>query len=833
MFFRGPAPGIGFMSATGDINAINLLFTAEEARLNDIAAGTYEANLASNRYYYDWQGSQQLLPTMMNGDPEGFAASLRTALPLVNTLRLAFNAHSFDANGALHAQYERFLAAAAAQGFKIIMTYHDGAMQRAGSGDGLTAAEIETALRTTIITEAETAWGQMIEWMGDHQTVARAVTGYELSNEPAAYERVVDLTARGGKVEAEARMVELYARHSVMLAEQISAAFPQARILVPGWGFSGRFAEFSTVTFDGTSAADFLRAALGDALMWSAHVYPGWHGGVDVTSTAQVTDALDAAFASILGDDILVTETNLHGTQINDFSQSPTVVTLYSRLQEWFADHDIGIGWFPGAQAGGSSLVTVDPDQQLRILHQHSYAFAMNAFSLDDRVAGLAGNDVLRAETIAARLRNEVNDHDYTANAAFDPVNLLGTAFGYDGNDVLSGAGMANNFLYGGRGNDQLNGATHEDYLFGQYGDDILRGGLGADLLYGGTGNDLLRGAAGRDTLEGGSGADRFDAGSGNDLITDFRAPAGDLLYLGRGYSIWAEVEKRISYAAVNGPLKNDVVITHADSSTTTLLDARSSFVAGAMLWAGAATKVEGTQNSEQIAMGYQDIDGQTFSTVLYSVAAGAGNDTVTGTTGADWIQGNSGADRLFGLDGNDSLLGDIGADHLIGGNGNDMLIAGHGNDRIDGGFGRDTILLGAGNDIAFGGAQNDTLHGNDGANQMHGGDGNDRLYSGRGGSSLFGDAGDDVLFADLRIAGHSLTGGAGADSFVFNGLVNGVVTRSVITDFDRAEDRLIVEGRSINLANLPNGMSTRQTAGGLQLVLEPGHVVLFEDLIL
>lgn len=811
------------MSATSNINAITIAFAAETAASGDTAAGTYETNLAANPYHYSWQGDQQILPVAMSGDPEGFVQGLRAALPAVNTLRLSFNAFSFDAAGNLHPEYERFLSEAARQGFRLLMTYTDGEIQRLGSGGTLTAEAIETELREgDVITRAASAFDRMLDWMDRHPGVADTVWGYELANEPAAYERVVDFSPRGTKGDAEARMIELYAHHMADLADLVADRAPDARILVGGWGFSGRFQEFADNMVGSISAADYLRGRIGDALVWSAHAYPGWHPGTDATDPAAVRAALQAAYAPVLADDILLTETNIFGATVNDFTAAPNAVAAFARVQEWWAEQGIGITWSPGAQAGGSSLVSVDPGAQLRFLHQHSYAFAMNAFSLDDRDPAHAGNEALRATVVTGRLRNEETDPGYDPAARFDPVNGLGTAFGHDGNDTLSGADMANNFLYGGRGNDRLLGAEAEDFLFGQYGNDILHGYAGADLLFGGSGADLMRGGAGADTLEGGAGADRFDARAGNDLITDFAA--GDLLHLGRGYKTWAEVAARISVVAVNGPLINDVMIRHADGSRTTLLDAKGLIGAAQLVFSGKADWVEGTSQAEYIGYGWQDFDGQSVGQVRRIAAAG-GNDVVVGTGGADTLDGGSGHDRLEAGTGRDLLLGGTGNDLLRAGDHADTLIGGQGDDRLIGGAGHDVLHAGAGRDTLYGGDGDDSLALGASGGLAAGGLGNDRLQTGTGAATLSGGAGDDLLIANLSQTGHRLAGNGGADTFMLHSAGSGGRSLTVIEDFGRT-DRLIFEGHRL----LPENASGTRSGPDLVILLEPGHRLLLED---
>ena len=73
---------------------------------------------------------------------------------------------------------------------------------------------------------------------------------------------------------------------------------------------------------------------------------------------------------------------------------------------------------------------------------------------------------------------------------------------------------------------------------------------------------------------------------------------------------------------------------------------------------------------------------------------AGAGNDTLTGSSSGDQVHGDGGKDRLLGENGNDSLWGDAGDDSLNGGNGHDVLLAGDGFDYVTGGAGNDSFVF-------------------------------------------------------------------------------------------------------------------------------------------
>ena len=69
--------------------------------------------------------------------------------------------------------------------------------------------------------------------------------------------------------------------------------------------------------------------------------------------------------------------------------------------------------------------------------------------------------------------------------------------------------------------------------------------------------------------------------------------------------------------------------------------------------------------------------------TMLENVAAGDGNDTLTGTDQANEIHGGRGDDILMGLGGNDLLFGEAGDDRLVDGDGNDTYSGGEGTDEL------------------------------------------------------------------------------------------------------------------------------------------------------
>lgn len=179
---------------------------------------------------------------------------------------------------------------------------------------------------------------------------------------------------------------------------------------------------------------------------------------------------------------------------------------------------------------------------------------------------------------------------------------------------------------------------------------------------------------------------------------------------------------------------------------------------------------------------------------------AGAGFDTVRGSSLDDTILGDTGGDRLIGGTGNDRLIGGGGNDFLRGQAGNDVLLGERGADRMVGDLGNDRLIGGLGRDTLSGGAGSDRLFGNGFADTLRGGTGNDRLEGG---------AGPDAL-----------TGGAGADTFVYR-LGTGT---DRITDFQDGIDRILIRAPAdltVNLSFTRQGDDVRVAATNLLILIE------------
>ena len=652
-----------------------------------------------------WQDPVQTIPIGMNGNPEAFVAAIKSGLPLVNNLRVLFNEFSFNADGSLNPQMQRFLAAAAAKGYELTMCYGSGQAQGIGRNDAanpaLTNAQAVSALNANHKVMAE-GWAKMLTWMDHHIAVKDKVYGWELMNEAAGYRNTVRANGTQGSLDT-ASFVELYAKHAIELSKLIQSR-SDGHVLVGGWGYNGDFLTLAKTMIGAKTALDHMRDAIGSDLVWSAHLYPGWMGTENIIIPEVLQARLAAIYAPLLGDKILVTEVNIHGT-IDNPKNAVDKFDAFAASVNWFANKGIGLGWFPGVQEGAAHLAYIEANGAVTYRHQHSLAHALDAYSLGTAPVAISGAQTITAHLVTARLKNEAYE-TALGEATFDTAKKAGFAFGYDGDDTIKGTDLSNDFLYGGKGKDNLAGGQGDDFLFGQDGADSINGGSGIDHLFGGLGADSLNGGAGSDVMAGGKGDDLYWVSSAKDMIHEFAAEGID--------GIVTTLSSLALISSIPGQFLNVENLAYA-----------------------------GTGDFHGVGNAANNL-----------IVGAAGNDALMGGAGNDNLQGGAGKDSLTGGSGADRLQGGAGADRLDGGLGIDTAVYMAATAGIRANLGANAGLGEAAGDV-FVSVENlqgslfaDALYGNGGANYLFGMDGAD---------SLSGGAGNDCL-----------KGGRGADAFVF-----------------------------------------------------------------
>jgi len=643
-----------------------------------------------------WQDAAQMIPVAMNGDPEGFVAAIRSGLPLVNNLRVLFNEYSFNPDGTLHPQMERFLAAAAANGYQLTITYGGGDAQNLGIGNAtwgaLTNAAADAALRANYA-DVSGAWTKMMTWMETHSAVKGAVYGWDLMNESAGYRH--SIKANGADAShSVASFAKLYADHMIGLSDLVQGR-AEGKVLVGGWGYNGDFLSLDKTAIGTGSVLDYIRKGVGADLVWSAHLYAGWMGTGKVTSPAELRAKLDTLYAAVAGDDVLITEINAHGA-VDNAAKAPDVADMYVAAYDWFADNGIGLGWYPGLQTGAAHLLSIEGKNALNYRHQHSLAHAMDAYSLGSNPVASAGAETTQLTLIDARLRNEAYQVA-AGEALFDAVRKAGFGFGYGGDDTLTGTDGSNDFLYGGTGADALSGLLADDFLFGQAGDDRLSGGGGIDHLFGGAGADTLDGGLGRDALAGGEGDDTYILTSTIDTIVEYANAGVDTVQTGLA---------AFSMAAPQFKFVENLTYTGAVGFTGTG-NALNNIITGSggadRLTGGAGDDVLRGGTGADLLNGGAGIDTASYlnaasrvvASLAFATAAPSFGDAqkdmfisienLEGSGFGDALSGNAGANILWGMGGDDVLWGRGGADALFGGAGADVFVfkAGSAADRV------------------------------------------------------------------------------------------------------------------------------------------------------
>lgn len=406
-------------------------------------------------------------------------------------------------------------------------------------------------------------------------------------------------------------------------------------------------------------------------------------------------------------------------------------------------------------------------------------------------------------------------------------------AYGGAGDDTLTAtfSGATDIIAYGGDGHDWMDltirGQKGDSFRFIQ-GPDLLftnattghsahMVGFESFTLRLGAEDDFVRGNRFTNYFDVGAGRNHVFAGGGDDIVS-YVAGHHNHLFGGVGVDRLAVFFDRATTFAINPDGSVDDGrggISNGFEAFQVTMDAM--IADGSLVTLGAlADRFTGAKGDDTVfgGAGNDILDGT------------AGNNRLSGQDGDDTLTAGLGNDALSGGVGNDSLVGGGGRDHLMGDAGNDTLTA-QGHSKLEGGGGDDLLqeVVPAGFDTMLGGNGNDTLK-SSGDSSLSGGAGNDVLFGGRGHETLLGGDGNDTISNEAgrdqladRIDGGSgddvlnlyyypsiISGGSGADHFVFSYIQTGIAgwVVSNITDFASVEDQL--QFHQIGVIQLPPG---------------------------
>lgn len=345
--------------------------------------------------------------------------------------------------------------------------------------------------------------------------------------------------------------------------------------------------------------------------------------------------------------------------------------------------------------------------------------------------------------------------------------------------EILNRALTANGatLQYGTSGADTLSGDLWRDSILGGAGDDDLSGDGGDDRLFGGDGADILTGGLGDDELVGGLGADTYvyALGDGDDRIinADWEG-MGDVLQLTGGI-LAADVVVTRSGA--------DAVLTFAGGGSITLQEQFSGFGVSTIAFASGPDWTLADIYARYLeTAGTPDDD---------YIEASEGDDVLEGGAGNDELMGREGSDTyLFAPGDGDDIVYDYGSDPAF-----DQIVFAAGLDstgvtvqRVDGSPDDILLVFATGESVRI--AEALYLDPSESA-----GSGVEQITFGDNVVWTRADLYDAWLDAattsgDDRIEGFSLyddvlTGGAGADTFVFRR----TFSDDVVTDFSLTDD--------------------------------------------
>ena len=423
--------------------------------------------------------------------------------------------------------------------------------------------------------------------------------------------------------------------------------------------------------------------------------------------------------------------------------------------------------------------------------------------------------DLGRALSVAVSYTDGYGQLETVVSAAKAPVaqpvvvNATGTA----GNDLLPGNAL----------NDTLRGALGNDTLLGYSGDDLLIGGDGLDVLQGGDGSDLYVMEVLKDHLaaevndQGTTGIDELrliDTKTGT--LSIFANDVGlERVVIGTGTApvavTTATFALNINAAAAPNALTiigNGGRNTLIGSAFADVLDGR----AGADVLQG--NSGDDTFLVDNVGDAITELAGQgtdrVLSSATYILPANVENLELSGSAAINGT-GNALANRLSGNGARNVLDGGAALDLLQGGEAGDLYLISAVADHPQAEF-TDTGLTGLDEvRIAVAAGSVSLFAGDTGIEQVTIGTGTAvaAVTTGRGAVSvnaaavpnslvLIGNDGANGIvgtaFADRfqsRLGNDTLTGGAGADIFLFDTALDAVGNRDVLTDFQPGVDRI------------------------------------------
>jgi serralysin len=458
------------------------------------------------------------------------------------------------------------------------------------------------------------------------------------------------------------------------------------------------------------------------------------------------------------------------------------------------------------------SIEHVDGSGQGDVIVGSSGVNHLNGSNGDDRIDGGFGNDILMGGQnidtasfeswdptgsimFAENIRIQLGEGSQDGTATRSALNFSTFTYSVVETDTLIGF-------------ENVRGSNRGETIIGNSGVNTIEGRGGIDMIDGGRGNDTLDGGEGTDTVS----FESWDP-TGSELATRLDVIRIDLGAVGgQGSATWSlfgisqESDTLSAFENVRGSNRAETIVGNTAANVLQGRGGNDVLQGGAgsdTLDGGAnvdTASYEGNGVGVEVTLGANGADGQAIEFGLVNGQATAlSTDTlrsienVRGTVGRDSITGNEGDNVLDGRDNADTLAGRGGGDTYLVDNAGDTIVEG-------GGQGIDTVrtsvsyTLTSGADVEFlsttsdGGTATLTLLGNQAGNVVRGNAGNNVIGGGDGNDELIGLGGQD--------------------RFLFNTALNGASNVDVLSDFNVADDTIILD------AGIFNALGTSVEAG-------------------
>ena len=363
--------------------------------------------------------------------------------------------------------------------------------------------------------------------------------------------------------------------------------------------------------------------------------------------------------------------------------------------------------------------------------------------SFNDSIDGGAGNDWLDYTYTAQFVTVDMVNGNALVNAQSNEVSTGGTAaidrfvnienirtgaaadsiVGNSGANIID-AGNGNNTVNGGDGNNTILAGTGNDIIVAGINDDIINASNGTNTISSGAGNDSINLVVGADTINAGLGIDTVDY-STSLFARTFTVSGVNILVTGDGNTDSILMDGINNVEVFNMTSLNDVFNGTAYAET---------------IYAGAGNDT--IKGSTGAATDSNYIDGQAGTDWVNYSAASTGLNITMGTAAPTTVAVGSAVDTLVNVENitatnfNDTITAATTGSVMKGLNGNDLYFAGAGNDTIieENSGGVDTINYSSttGNLVvqAWASGGSGAIWGtNDGAFTISGGSGTDQIY--------------------------------------------------------------------------------------------------------